>query len=45
MENRKDKALISDVKKVEHKKTPYILQWIDGVGSQNYSIEFMKKGY
>lgn len=45
MEKGKDEALISDVKKIAQKKTPQILQLISGVGSQKYSVEFMKKGY
>ena len=46
MQKRKDEALIIDVaKKQPTKKNPLTLQWIDGVGSQKYSIEFVKKGY
>ncbi len=44
MEQRKDEEKISVIKKVAQ-KTPQILKWISGVGSQKYSVEFVKKGY
>lgn len=44
MKNRKDEEKAISVKNVSIKKTPQILKWISGVGSQRYLIEFIKKG-
>ena len=44
MEKRKDEEKVISIKNAVIKKTPQILYWISGVGSQRYPMEFIKKG-
>ena len=45
MEKRKNEEKVISIKNAVIKKTPQILYWISGVGSQRYPMEFIKKGY
>ena len=45
MEKRKNEEKVISIKNAVIKKTPQILYWISGVGSQWYPIVFIKKGY
>ena len=45
MEKRKNEEKVISIKNAVIKKTPQILYWISGVGSQRYPIELIKKGY
>ncbi len=45
MEKSRTEQFLSHTKKAATKKTPGIISQIQGVGSQKYSIEFIKKGY
>lgn len=45
MEKRKAEQTVNHTKKAATKKTSCMISQIQGVGSQRYSIEFIKKGY
>lgn len=45
MERRTTEQTIDRMKKAVNKKSPCLITQIQGVGSQKYSIHFVKKGY
>lgn len=45
MERRTTEQTIDRMKKAANKKSPCLITQIQGVGSQKYSIHFVKKGY
>ncbi len=45
MEKSGAEQFVRDIKKKRLKKSTCVITQIQGVGSQKYSVEFVKKGY